>query len=252
MSTDKFTGMAQEYAKYRPAYPENLYKFLYHSLDFSQQKILADIGAGTGKFSLPLLENGYKVYCIEPNQDMKDKMDETSGVYENYVGICASAERTTLANQSVDHIVCAQAFHWFHESLFKEECRRILKPGGNVVLIWNTRDANDEMNKVHYSINKQYCPEFKTFSGGYNKIDPDQFNDFFSNCPCDYKVFENTPHYESADIFIGRCLTGSYAPKKSNHNYTPYVDALKNMCEKYASHQDLMIKSNTVIYWGTV
>ena len=46
-------------------------------------------------------------------------MNEKLSMYENYVGICASAESTTLVDQSINHIVCAQAFNWFNISLFK-------------------------------------------------------------------------------------------------------------------------------------
>ncbi len=252
MSTEKFQGMAHEYAKYRPSYPENLYQFLYNNLNFSHQKIIADIGAGTGKFSLPLIKSGLKVYCIEPNKDMKDKMDEGLNVYENYIGISASAENTSLMDQSIDYIVCAQAFHWFNTSLFKQECKRILRTDNNIVLIWNVSDDNDELNNNHFHINKQYCPEFKGFSGGINKIDPYQFNEFFTNSPCNYKIFENNIFYDCVDTFIGKCLTGSYAPKIDDSNYKPYINSLKKMYEKYATRQGLVIKNNSVIYWGHV
>jgi 16S rRNA A1518/A1519 N6-dimethyltransferase RsmA/KsgA/DIM1 with predicted DNA glycosylase/AP lyase activity len=76
MNIDKFQGMADEYAKYRPSYPECLYQFLCKSLNFSHNKIIADIGAGTGKFSKPLVKEGFNIYCIEPNEDMKDKVEK--------------------------------------------------------------------------------------------------------------------------------------------------------------------------------
>ena len=64
----------------------------------------------------------------------------------------ASAEETGLSEMSVDAIVAAQAFHWFkpHESLL--EFRRILRPGGWIVLVWNERDDNDPYTQAYSSV----------------------------------------------------------------------------------------------------
>ena len=35
----------------------------------------------------------------------------------------------------------AQAFHWFDPAAFRQECQRILKPRGKVLLVWNQRDV---------------------------------------------------------------------------------------------------------------
>lgn len=253
MNTEKFQGIADEYSKYRPTYPDSLYRFLYEDLGFSRRSIIADIGAGTGVFSLPLLEKGSSVYCIEPNEDMKAKMDEKLSSFDNYHGIRAEAENTSLPKNSVNYIVSAQAFHWFDRLLFKYECRRILKPEGLVALIWNVRDESSQFYKDHYEINLKYCPEFKGFAGGMNTIDPHQFNGFFEDYPCSYKTFENNLYYKSSEAFIGKCLTGSYAPKKSNESlYKNYVDELRNLYERCRSENGLKVKNSTVIYWGRI
>jgi len=252
MNTEKFQGMASEYSEYRPTYPEQLYRFLYEELNISVQSVIADIGAGTGKFSLPLLQKGSNVYCVEPNMDMKLKMDDNLGSFENYHGICAAAENTTLMSSSVDYLVCAQAFHWFDRLLIKKECERILKPKGLVALVWNTRDESDEFNQKHYRINKKYCPEFKGFSGGMNKNDPSQFGVFFKDCPCNNKIFENNLFYRSSGAFIGKCLTGSYAPKNSTSNFKDYVEALIELYEQYSDENGLEVKNAAIIYWGRV
>ena len=54
--------------------------------------------------------------------------------------LCASAERTGLADASVDFVTCAQSFHWFNPRIALVEFARVLVPGGAVVLTWNNRD----------------------------------------------------------------------------------------------------------------
>lgn len=57
---------------------------------------------------------------------------ELSG-FTGFIPVDAAAEDTGLARHSVDFITVAQAFHWFDAVRFREECRRILRPGGKVV-----------------------------------------------------------------------------------------------------------------------
>lgn len=64
-------------------------------------------------------------------------------------------------------VVCAQCFHWFSQTGL-DEIHRVLKPGGSLVLIWNTKDLrtkwlNDVIN--HYKKYKEPSePWFYDFS----------------------------------------------------------------------------------------
>ena len=73
-STIKFDGLANLYEDGRPEYPTILIEKLYTDYGFKSTSIIADIGAGTGKFSKLLLEKGSKVFCVEPNKDMRNEL----------------------------------------------------------------------------------------------------------------------------------------------------------------------------------
>lgn len=92
-----------------------------------------------------MLERGSTVYGVEPNTDMRRKAEKELCGFKKFFSIAASAENTGLKSDSVDIITSAQAFHWFDTLKFKQECRRILKSRGLVVLTWNTRDENDSV-----------------------------------------------------------------------------------------------------------
>ncbi len=80
------------------------------------------------------------VCCVEPNDDMRRVVIEELQSYEKFHAVKETATATTLEDKSVDFVATAQAFHWFDTVDFQQVCRRILKPGGLVFLIWNMRD----------------------------------------------------------------------------------------------------------------
>ena len=51
-----------------------------------------------------------------------------------------TAERLPIPNSSVDLVTFAQAWHWVDVDTSTAEVLRVLKPGGRLGLIWNSRD----------------------------------------------------------------------------------------------------------------
>jgi SAM-dependent methyltransferase len=45
-----------------------------------------------------------------------------------------------LPDDSVDSVLVAQAWHWFDPERAAKEVARVLRPGGRLGLVWNTRD----------------------------------------------------------------------------------------------------------------
>ena len=105
------------------------------SLHISEDCVIADIGSGTGIFSRQLLHNGYNVYAVEPNADMRKKAEEMLSEYQGFVSVDGMDSNTNLPDKSMDHVTAAQAFHWFDADAFKKECRRILKPDGKIIIV---------------------------------------------------------------------------------------------------------------------
>ncbi|MCL2530779.1 MAG: class I SAM-dependent methyltransferase [Oscillospiraceae bacterium] len=131
MNTQLFSGKAQAYAAARPSYPAEALDYIATLLPPGAS--IADIGAGTGKFTQLLAARGYTVHAVEPNDDMRAQLVP----HENIHVVAAAAEATGLPAQSVDAITVAQALHWFDIEAFRAECKRIAKPGTPVIVIYN-------------------------------------------------------------------------------------------------------------------
>ena len=72
-NTHRFDGKSEIYAKARPKYAPELFVYLQNTLHVSAGSIFADIGSGTGIFTEQLLNCGYRVYAVEPGEDMRRK-----------------------------------------------------------------------------------------------------------------------------------------------------------------------------------
>ena len=53
------------------------------------------------------------------------------------------AEKTTLADASIDVVTAFQAFHWFDPTVTYPEIMRVLKAGGRAAIVYYERDETD-------------------------------------------------------------------------------------------------------------
>lgn len=144
MSIENFTGKAEAYAKGRPGYPKAAIETIVGLVPSGA--VFADIGAGTGKFTVKLVERGYSVFAVEPNSDMRGQLAITLASFPNAKIINGTAEATTLPNHSVDILTVAHALHWFNPDAFRAECHRVVKPGGLVIAIYNLAPGGEMIN----------------------------------------------------------------------------------------------------------
>lgn len=249
-STDKFTGKADGYSKYRPRYPEKCIDYLISSNSLNEICTVADVGSGTGILTGQLLGRGLTVKAVEPNGDMRGMAKQSLGAFPLFVSVDGTAENTTLDAGSVDLVTAAQAFHWFDHDKFRLECRRILKEGAKVALIWNSREYSSRFVQENEEICAKYCPNFVAFGSGIEST-PGVFDAFFKGGSFEYNTFRNDVQYD-LDGFLGRNLSGSYAPFESDVNYSGFVFELTVLFEKYLENGLVTMPQITECYLGAV
>jgi SAM-dependent methyltransferase len=252
MNETKFDGMGKAYAKYRPTYPQAFIEYLLSDVGINKESIIADIGSGTGILTKQLLDLDNKVLAVEPNNDMRSEAETDLNNYENFISINGTAENTTLAPNSVDFITVAQAFHWFDRVAFKAECKRILKPDGKVILVYNSRSLDSDVVKDGDAVNRKYCLNFKGFSGGMRGTEDvnSHYSDFF-NGKYEVKIFQNDLVFNLKG-YIGRTLSASYALKENDVNFSAYIAELTGCFNKHAVDGRLIMPNDTRSYVGKV
>lgn len=96
-----------------------------------------DLGAGTGKLTTRLVERGLDVVAVDPIPDMLEVLRTSLPETRALLG---TAEEIPLEDNSVDVVLVAQAWHWVDPERAIPEVARVLRPGGRLGLVWNTRD----------------------------------------------------------------------------------------------------------------
>lgn len=107
--------------------------------------LVADLGAGTGYFTLPLahaLGSKGKVWAVDAQTEMlsllKEKLD-LAGV-SNVELVCAEGDRTEIPDAACTLVFLANVWHEFEDrDAVLREAQRILSPGGRVAILdWRT------------------------------------------------------------------------------------------------------------------
>jgi SAM-dependent methyltransferase len=142
--TQRFTGLADLYARHRPSYPPQAIDLIIDRAGLKPGDTVVDVGCGTGISSRLFAARGLEVVGIEPNDDMRVRAAaEQSPAAGSVVYRAGRAEATGLPTGCAALVLAAQAFHWFDPASALAEFHRLLRPGGWVALLWNERDETD-------------------------------------------------------------------------------------------------------------
>jgi len=128
-----FGAAADVYERGRPGYPEEALDWL---LPPGARRVL-DLGAGTGKLTRQLVARGLEVVAVEPADGMRVELRRA---VPDATALAGSAESIPLTDACVEAVLVAQAWHWVDVSRAVPEVARVLRPGGRLGLVWNSRD----------------------------------------------------------------------------------------------------------------
>jgi SAM-dependent methyltransferase len=247
--TKRFSSRVDDYVKYRPSYPQVLFEFLDQELQLCRGCRVADVGSGTGIFSRQLVDRGIEVFGIEPNREMR-LAAEAALRSPLFHSIDATAESTMLADRSVDFVTAAQAFHWFDRQQAKLEFRRILKPEGLTLLIWNERiEVGDPFAEDYERAICTYCEDYPVVKRK-NMSAMNVFDQFYE--PGFQRVtFANVQYFDFEGL-QGRLMSSSYAPLPGHPGHDPLSSELRRIFDLHADQGKVRMAYETSLYYGSV
>jgi SAM-dependent methyltransferase len=244
----RFSNRVADYVRYRPGYPTALLDLLRSECALRSQHVIADIGSGTGLLSKLFLENGNRVFGVEPNMEMREAGEEYLLPFKTFASVNASAEASTLGDASVDFVTAGQAFHWFEPKATRREFVRILKPGGWVVVVWNDR----RMEETQFG--RDYEDLLVRFGTDYTRVkdsypDAEHIRAFFGE---NKFVERDLPNEQLLDWdgLRGRLRSSSYVPKEGHAKFAPMMAELERIFRAGAENGVVRMQYFTRIYFG--
>jgi SAM-dependent methyltransferase len=121
---DIFSRLSAGYAKFRPSYPPELYRYLLGTVE--ETSMAWDCGTGNGQVAVELAKSFSFVSATDISRDQL----KHAGIRDNIAYSLARAEDAPFPDGVFDLITVAQALHWFAFDKFFHEANRTLKPHG--------------------------------------------------------------------------------------------------------------------------
>ncbi|MBI5866508.1 MAG: class I SAM-dependent methyltransferase [Planctomycetes bacterium] len=230
-ATSRFSDRVEAYTRCRPSYPPKLMQTLSAEFGLRAGQDIADVGSGSGISARLFLEQGCRVFAVEPNDAMRAAAEASLRGFAGFNSINGTAESTGLPGDSVDWYVAAQAFHWFRVDAARTEARRILRPAGLALLVWNDR-RNDTPFLADY---ERFLHEHGTDYAAVNHRNVHegrQIGDFFGG-PCETHNFPYRQRFEWNGL-LGRVLSSSYIPGPGHPKHAGMLAALRVLFDRHA------------------
>ncbi len=244
--TQRFSDRADDYAAYRPSYPEAAIEWMMSAL--GEPETVADIGAGTGISSLALSKRTKRVLAVEPNQAMRDTGRAELEGHPSIEWHDGTAEATGLADASVQAVVAAQAFHWFDHKLIRKEWRRICVEPHRVGLMWNHRLADyDDFTKSYEDLLARYGTDYQEVN--LHRAES-RTESFFSGTSA-RATFPNKQQVDW-EAFRGRTASSSYVPQPGHPDHERMFDALRQLFDEHAVDGRVSIRYAVILFTGTI
>lgn len=130
-----FGGVAGEYERGRPGYPEEAVGWLLGSGPLE----VVDVGAGTGKLTRLLVAAGHRVWAVEPDAKMRGVLRDAVPEAQTLDG---TGEQIPLPDGGVEAVLAGSAFHWFDHERALAEAARVLRAPGVLGLLGNVLDRS--------------------------------------------------------------------------------------------------------------
>lgn len=209
-----FDRAAQTYEAIRPGYPDALYQDIFRYRPVNATSRVVEVGIGPGQATLPFLEAGCTLTAVEPGTNLAGMCREKFRAYSRFSVVVSKFEDFLCADDNLDLVYSATAFHWINEEIGYSKVLRMLKRGGAFARFANHPvPAKDDPHlfQALQSIYKKFKSDTYTPPVEYSAEDAKRcagLAERYGFCDVAYQIYSRTRTRTSADYVA---LLGTYS-----------------------------------------
>jgi SAM-dependent methyltransferase len=246
--TERFSSRVEAYRRFRSRYPREIIPVLEERCGLTRESIVADVGAGTGMLAELFLENGNRVFAVEPNAEMRAACEELVARYPRLTCVDGTAEDTRLADRSVDFVAVGRALHWFDQEKCRPEFVRILREGGWVVLASQGPHTRTEpVIREFQTLLKEHGLDFARMRGRYDI--ESAARSFFAGGEFHETEFPGLEEM-TYDELEGFMLSLSVTPQPGHAGFPAMQEALKKFLAEHEADGKIRMPMTCKIHFG--
>jgi SAM-dependent methyltransferase len=210
--------------------------------------VVADVAAGTGLLSEVALRNGNRVRAVEPDAAMREAAAARFAGEPRFTVTAGTAEATGLPDGCADLVTVGQALHWFDLPAAHAEFRRVLRPGGRVLLAWNEQvPGRSELQAGIDALLRSLLPGYGEAADATASVT--ELAAAFFGRPVEPHVLPNRQYLDRGAL-LGRVLSNSYAPAPGDPVRERLAAGLGELHERLAEDGVVHIDYDTWVFQG--
>ncbi len=221
-TTHAFDGKAEVYARNRLDYSTQAIDAIIAIAGLGKASTIADLGAGTGMLTRHFVDRVGRLFAIEPNDGMRALALSCLGRCKSLHVMKGTGHETDLPDHSVDAVIAGRAIQWFDSVRSQVEFRRILRPGGWLIVV--RTPVTDAYSRVALE-------RLRDERSSRHETNPRQPNadvsDYFPGDNCIRLAYPCTAQ-ETWPEFFGRMQSLSYSPQPGD----PKHDLFKHVARE--------------------
>jgi SAM-dependent methyltransferase len=130
-----FDGIAAEYDRHRPAYPDELIDQACRVAGIGSGDHVLEVGCGSGQLTRGLVARGLRVTALEPGPSLIALARQNLAGAGQTEFVNAQFEDASLSRERYAAVFSASAFHWVDPKVSWQQAADVLVPGGTLALV---------------------------------------------------------------------------------------------------------------------